>query len=267
MPVQVLLADVKPSLPQLASKLAVLEVGGGELEFVVSFDALMRIHAGMGQTAWKRWDQREGVLDVKLTGASEEFGLNSTTVRRWLATARLVMKAARKDKTRRVKDASFVAYLVRRPRGPTFKSTGGRVHSGSYAFLAYDVEALVGWDAKRAAPKPFLALGDQVVTGDRPEYETPSVEQLTPPRKHGQVDRWELLRSTKAEEGWVSIYDFVDLFKLKGTGEMKYAVKRALKKIKEAGCDVEDAEPEGRGRPPKRARVCDLQKVYKKLKL
>ena len=175
------------------------------------------------------------------------------------------MKAARKTKGSLLRDASFVAYLVRRPRGPCFKSRD--IHSGAHAFIAYDVEALVGWDAVKTAPKPFLALGNQLVPGCQDVSEAPIVEALPPPRRQGQVDRWELLRDNKAVNGWVNLYHFVDAFKLTATTEPKYAVKNSLKRLRGAGCTVKDADPCGVGRPAKHARVCDLQNVYKELKL
>ena len=125
LPAQVAENDAK--LPGLASKLAVQSVGD-EQEFVGSFDAVIRVRSAIERGPWHRWDTSYGAVDVKMTGASEPFGLNSPTMRRWLSTGRLVLKAARKEKGLLVGQCRFVAWLIRRPRGPTFSSKGGRIH-------------------------------------------------------------------------------------------------------------------------------------------
>ena len=141
LPAQLVATDARPLLPNVASKLAVQAVGD-EKEFIGSFDAIIRIRAAIEEAnAWRRWNMCDGAVDIKMTGAAEPFGLNSPSMRRWLATGRLVMKAARKIKDNPVGQCSFVAWLIRRPRGPTFSSRGGKVHGGAYAFLAFDASS------------------------------------------------------------------------------------------------------------------------------
>ena len=136
-----------------------------------SFDALLRTKPTQGTSKRRHWHKRSGALDVKLTGSSEPFGLDSPTVRRWLATGRLVLRDARKDKNSPLRDCAFAAYLARRPKGPTYTSKGGRVHAGAYGFIAFDAETLTSWDPKTKVPKPFLMLGDQIIGGIKPESE------------------------------------------------------------------------------------------------
>jgi hypothetical protein len=262
LPVQVVMTDAKPHLPKVASQLAVQDIGG-EQEFIGSFDAMLRVRARIGASVWRRWDMCDGVLDVKMTGAAEPFGLNSPSMRRWLATGRLVMRAARKVKDSPVGKCAFVAWLIRRPRGPSFRSKGGREHAGSYAFLAFDAETLSSWDPKTSAPKPFLMLGDQIINGAKPESESVFAQPLAPPMQRMQGDPWEVFRSTKATSGWCTIHQFIDFFKLKGKGEIKSAAARWAKRLRDANCELKDEEPHGRARPFKKARVADLKRVYK----
>lgn len=264
LPAQVIETD-KKTWPHVASKLAVQKVGS-ENEFVGSFDLVVKIRSGIGVGTWRRWNNKEGAIDIKVTGASEAFGLNSPTMRRWLATGRLVMKAARKSPGCRLKDCSFVAYLVRRPRGPIFTGRG-RVHLGAYAFVAYDVNTLIAWDPfkDQSAPKAFLSVGDLIISGKVDDTLAPTAPMLPPPRRPNQVDRWKILEETKATSGWCNVEDFVDVFKKKGKGEIKYATKEVLKRLRASSCTLKDADPQGKGRPRKTARVCDLKKVYKGL--
>ena len=152
---------------------------------------------------------------------------------------RLVLKVARKIRNNPVGACSFVAYLIRRPAGPLFKSRGGRVHVGAYGFAAYDVDVLINWDPLAVAdPKQFWVLGDQLISGTCEETAALPAQVLPPPRRPGQVDRWEVLRDQKAAAGWCTLHDFIDVFKLKGRGEMKYAANRAAKRLRESSCEL-----------------------------
>jgi hypothetical protein len=160
---QVLETDRASFMPGVASKLAVQAVDG-EQEYVGSFDALVRIHASLGATKWRSWHKRKGALDAKLTGSSEPFGLNSPTVRRWLATGRIVLKAARKAK----KTAERLCIRCIPRSSPTRSSllVEERPHPRwVVCFMAFDVETLTSWDPKEPSPKPVLMLGDQIVGG------------------------------------------------------------------------------------------------------
>lgn len=267
LPAQVLLTDAKPVLPHAASKLAVASVGG-EKEFVGSFDIIVRIRSGLCKGLWRSWNGKDGAIDIKVTGASEPFGLNSTSMQRWLTHGRLVLQAARKDKHSPVGACSFAAYLIRRPEGPLFNSRGGKYHGGDYGFAAYDVQALTSWNpASSAAPKPFLVLGNLLKAGMSEETAALASQVLPPPIRPAQVNRWDILRDQKAVAGWCTLHDFVDIFKLKGRGEMKYAAKRVAKRLRENDCDLQNQHGgTGKARPFKKARVCDLKRVYKEYK-
>lgn len=264
LPAQVLLTDAKSVLPHAASKLAVASVGG-ETEFLGSFDLVVRIRSGLSKGPWRSWDGKDGVIDLKVTGASEPFGLNSTSMRRWLMHGRLVLQAARKDKHSPVGACSFAAYLIRRPEGALFKSRGGKYHGGAYGFAAYDVQALISWSPDTsAAPKPFLVLGNQLIAGKSEETAALASQVLPPPMRPAQVNRWDVLRDQKGVAGWCTLHDFVELFKLKGRGDVKYAANRVAKRLRDANCVLQNRHAGvGKSRPFKKARICDLKRVYK----
>ena len=79
------------------------------------------------------------------------------------------------------------------------------------------------------------------------------VPQAAPP-----LDRWKIFRDTKASNGWALLHDFVTFFNLVGTGEVKHAAGRVSKRLRTNGYELKDV-PEGRQRPSKAARVCDLR--------
>ena len=58
---------------------------------------------------------------------------------------------------------------------------------------------------------------------------------------------------------------FVKVFGLKKQGELKHATARAMKCLLKRGCELIDSSDGDRGRPPKRARMCDLKRVYNDL--
>ena len=260
LPAELLSTDLK--LPSIASALAVQDVGD-EGEWLGSFDFMLRIRASRCSSPWHKYHRHMGVVDFKLSGTSENIGLNSRFMRRHLTKGRLVLRAARKQKGSFVGPASFVAYLLRRPRGPVY-SGRGRVHPGAWSFLAYNADALSNWDPdSRSTPRPFMHLGTLVVSGIAEESESLRVE--LPVFRGSQVDRWELLRG-QSSNGWVSLGVFLDVFKLKYTGLPKHAMGRVKKRLVDAGCAIKKTDPPvGRGHPPPLARVCDLQRVYNDL--
>ena len=267
LPAQVLLTNAKPHMPPLASKLAVASVEG-ENVFIGSFDLVVRIRSGLSKGPWRSWNGRDGAIDLKVTGASAPFGLNSSSMRRYLMHGRLVLMAARKIKGSPIGACSFAAYLIRRPAGPLLSSRGGKCHAGDYGFAAYDVQSLIDWNpATSVAPKPFLVLGNQLMAGTCQETGALALQELPPPLKPGQVNRWDVLREQKSENGWCTLHDLVLVFNLKGRAQIKFAANRAAKRMRDANCELKDTHPgSGRARPFKRARVCDLQRVYKEHK-
>ena len=168
LPAQIVTADVKPMLPGVASALAVQSIHG-ETEFLGSFDLLIKLHATKN-AEWKKYHGQEGVVDVKLSGSSQPFGLSSTTMRRHLLKGREVLKAAKKDRCR-VGRCAFVAYLLRRPPGPVFTGRE-KFHKGGWAFVAYDAQKLMGWvPGASNCPRPFLFCSDLLVEGSQLEPE------------------------------------------------------------------------------------------------
>ena len=262
LPAEVLLADVKPKLPSVASALAVQNVED-EREWLGSFDTLLRIRASRTSSPWHKYHRRTGVVDFKLSGTSDSFGLNSMRMRRHLSKGRLVLRGARKDKNSCVGSVSFVAYLIRRPKGPVY-SGRGRVHPGDWAFIAYAADTLANWDPdSNSTPRPFMHLGTLVV-GGRAE-ETGGLRVDLPPPRRVQMNRWNLLRD-RAANGWVELRVFLEVFHIKYTGDVKFATARVKKKLLKAGLEVKKTDPpEGRGCPPPRARVSDLARVYNEL--
>ena len=71
----------------------------GEQGVLGSFDLMVKIYA-LQNADWKRHHGQEGVIDVKLSGFSEPFGLNSVAMRRHLIKGRSVLLAAKKNRSR-----------------------------------------------------------------------------------------------------------------------------------------------------------------------
>ena len=77
------------------------------------------------------------------------------------------------------------------------------------------------------------------------------------------LDRWQLLRTNYAHNGWVQVQRFILPFNLQGLGDVKHATYKATKRLREEGKLVKDDDRPGVvGRPKKIARVMDLQAVY-----
>ena len=259
LPARVLTPDMKPLLPGIASALAVQSIDG-ETEFLGSFDILVRIHA-QRNAAWKKYHNQEGVIDVKLSGSSQPFGLSSATMLRHLIKGRAVLKAAKQNKSR-VGRCAFVAYLLRRPPGPTFKGRGN--HQGGWALVGYDAKVWMDWDPSASkGPRPFLVWGELLVAGSHDEPE--GLQAPLPPPRRVAATRWEVLVKD-AQRGWVDVQKLVQVFGLQKKGELKHATARAMKRLSDNDCLLIDStKHDGRGRPPKRARLCDLKRVYSDL--
>ena len=134
------------------------------------------------------------------------------------------------------------------------------VHPGGYGFVAYDANVLAAWNpTSPAAPRASLVQGSVLASGSADETE--GLRFLVPAPMGAQASRWDLLQG-RATNGWIKLVVFIDVFKLKGGGEMKHAVARAGKEIKAKGFQVDDESAAGVGRPPKQARLRDLKRVY-----
>ena len=151
---------------------------------------------------------------------------------------------------------------MRRPPGPTFQ---GGVHAGAWAFLVFQVDSLLAWSpTSQRAPVRVLTLGSLLVEGKGEEPD--SFVRPPPPPRRVLCDRWKILRDTRTHNGWCQVNDFIDVFGLKGRGDIKHASYKACKRLRDAHCDVQDKELPGcRGRPKKCARVMDLKKVHPNL--
>jgi hypothetical protein len=133
LPVQIIANDAKPSLPGVASTLAVKTVDGeGEGTYLGSFDLVSRIFATRAGP-WLAHSREHMAIDCKMTGASCCLGVNGRTMRTYIAHAKMVMQAARKEGGQ-VADCSVVAFLLHRPSGLTRE---GRPHKGSFGFVAF----------------------------------------------------------------------------------------------------------------------------------
>ena len=107
-----------------------------------------------------------------------------------------------------------------------------------------------------------MHLGTLVIGGNAEESDGLRVDLPAPVR--AQVNRWDLLRE-RSDNGWVTLGNFTEVFKIKYTGNVKHAMARVKKKLVDAGLQVKKTEPpQGRGWPSPRAHVCvcDLKRVY-----
>ena len=96
-------------------------------------------------------------MDVKLLGVASVLGVKSPTLTDMFRRGKAVLSAARACDGHRLAGCRVVAYLLRRPPGPTFN---GVACSGRWAFVAVDVDVLLAWnETGTAAPRRFLTLG------------------------------------------------------------------------------------------------------------
>ena len=255
LPVQVISADMKPLLPQSASALAVRRVGSS-YEYVGSFDLLARISA-LRTNVWKKYHGEEMVIDVKITGSSRPLGVNCPTVLGFLQQGQAVMREAQRSPDCRVSKAAVVAYLIRRP---PYGKYGGGSHARAWAFLAFDVDQLLGWNAaNNMAPQRIVTWGTHVIGGSQDDSDAlPSPPApVRPPRR----DRWAELQQ-RSTAGYVTLHEFIDKFELKKSCSMKSAAGAVSKRLRDAGCELID-HASGVGRPLKAARMTDLKRMYR----
>lgn len=263
LPAQVTVTDMKPHLPEAASRLAVRKVGS-ESEYLGSFDLLLRVSATQNST-WRRYHNREVALDVKLTGASGMLGLNGPTMRTNLEHARKVMIEARRQASSRVGQCAVVAFLVRRPPGQTFD---GRRHAGSFGFVAVDVEVLVGWDPHTATQAPaVIVMTGALLQRANVEEESWSLRVAPPPARPPPRDRWSELTALCVRRGEVTVIDFCTVFQI-GPGNLRKGAERVLKRLRAKNETVGDWQQTGGsgGRPFKTARVGALRREYPDLR-
>ena len=153
---------------------------------------------------WKPYHGGEIALDVKVIGADCILGLNGLTMKTYLSHARAVIQAARKEHAR-VGCCCAVAFLLRRPPGPTFD---GKHHAGAYGFVAVDVDVLLDWHPAKARQAPStIALTGPLLQ----RATTEEAVSLPPPRPR---DRWADLQPLEVRSGYVIAQDFCVLFKI-----------------------------------------------------
>lgn len=90
LPVHVVASDMRPLFSALPTGLAI-RGSGVNAGFVGSFDLLARVHASKGP--WRFYNQKEVVVDVKVTGCARPLGVNSQTILEILRHGQLVLKA------------------------------------------------------------------------------------------------------------------------------------------------------------------------------
>ena len=140
------------------------------------------------------------------------------------------------------------------------------MHAGAWAFVALDIDVLLDWDpASQRAPGRIVTLGKLLVEGNGSEPD--ALSRPAPPPMRPLPDRWAILRTTKAINGWCKVQDIVIMFGLKGRADPKHACYKVSKRLRAKGCSLQDeGSPGAAGRPPKRARLCDLRKYYPNLR-
>ena len=89
LPVHVVASDMRALFSALPTGLAIR--GVADAGFVGSFDLLARVHASKGP--WRLYNQKEIVVDVKVTGCARPLGVNSQTILEILRHGQLVLKA------------------------------------------------------------------------------------------------------------------------------------------------------------------------------
>lgn len=260
LPVQIVANDAKPLLPGAASTLAVKTVSGeGEGTYLGSFDLVARIFATRAGP-WLAHSREEMVIDCKMTGASCCLGVNGPTMRTYIAHAQMVMKEARKAGGR-VAECSVVAFLLHRPRGLT---RDGRPHGGSYGFVAFKVDTLLAWDARKSVRAPsFIHMCGKLLEAGVGR-EPGSLPQPPPAARPPPRDRWADLEAIAVAPGRVLLLDFCGVFRI-GVGNVKQAAQRVSKRLRDEGVVLGSHNDGGAGRPPKTARLSDLRRKYRQL--
>ena len=257
LPAQVVSNDKRSMSPGQASQLAVQRLGGGELDYVGSFDVLLRLHA-RSSSIWKPYDNTEMALDFKITGASSPFGLHGATMRTYIEHARRVILDARAQKLR-VGSCQVIAFLIYRPPGLTYD---GRAHRGAEGFLAYDAGVLCSWSPKaKKLPAYIVMSGSLIQSGKFEPLESTALPAAV--SRRSRRDRWGELGQMTVRRGWVQVQDFAMVFQVPPVQTLKKATQKVLERLRKAGCSVEDhSDGSQRGRPSKIARIGDLSRAY-----
>ena len=255
------MVDTDVKLPQCASRLAVRAVGGGDKEFLGSFDVLLRIRAAR-PGLWRKYDGGELALDCKLTGVSTTLGLNGMTLRTYTQNARAVVSAAR-NQGLRVGRCGLVAFLLRRPPGHTQQ---GLAHRGGFGFVAFETDVLLNWDPTSNRPPRTFTLSGSLLQGGQDNDEDALALQRAPPARAPQRDRWAELSEAAVRTGWVKVTDFVNAFSLRGRASEKKATEKALKRLRQGNGALDDTDGGVVGRPHKIARLSDLKRLYPDLR-
>lgn len=258
LPMQVVATDTRSFLPNAASGLAVQAIGG-ENEYLGSFDALLRVSAERAGV-WRPYHDSEIALDIKVTGTSRTLGLNGLTLKTILTHARAVMQAARRERSR-IGACRAVAFLFRRPAGPTFD---GRQRGAAFGFVAIDTDILLQWNPTQArqAPATIVMSGDLLQRGATEEPE--ALPAAPPPVRPRPRDRWDDLAALTVRPGYVTAQDFCTVFRL-GLGNKKKGAERVLKRVREEGrgANIHDWHSGvGSRRPYKICRISDLKHCY-----
>ena len=259
LPVQIAMTDFKSEESASVSGLAVRAVGNGHRMYAGSFDLLLRVR-GMRSPTWRPYNGKEVAFDMKITGASSGVGVDSKMIREILAHGRAVLEASQKDSNSRLGKCALVAYLFRRPPGLTFL---GRAHGGCWGFLLFDMSVFLRWDpTSKKAPRRLLESGTFIKGGamdvmDVPVAAGPALVANPRPRR----DRWADLSAVAVRPGWVMALDFVKVFQL-GVGNPRHAASRAVKRLRDESCRVEDHSTGGRGPPQKLVKIADLRRHY-----
>ena len=260
LPVHVYANDAKPLLPSIGSTLAVKSVSGeGEGTYVGSFDLLARIFATR-VGPWLAHNRQDMAIDCKMTGASCRLGVNGPTMRTYITHAQMVMRAARKAGGQ-VAECRVVAFLLHRPCGPT---RDGREHSGNFGFVAFKVDTLLAWDARKCSNAPsFIHICGRLLesgVGSEPTSLPRPQSIATPPPRN----RWTDLQAIAVKPGHVLLLDFCRVFGF-GVGNVKQAAQRVSKRLRDNDVLLENYNDGTTGGPPKMARLSDLKRMYPKL--
>ena len=260
LPVQVVMTDLRSELPGVAIQLAVRKLANDELDYLGSFDLLVRIHSHRSGV-WHDYTDCEMALDFKMTGASSPFGLNGATMRTYIRNARAVILAARVQKLR-VGACRVVAFLIYRPPGFTFD---GRSHRGGFGFVAFDADKLCQWSLGSHNNPDYIVMNGTLFQNGVFEPLEPAA---LPPSvlRAPQRDRWAELRQLMVKPGWVKVRDFVFVFEVTPQQTPKKASQKVLKRLRDQGCTVDTFNGgTAAGQPPKIARIRDLANAHPNL--
>ena len=178
----------------------------------------------------------------------------------YLSHGRRVLAASLKEGGR-IGDCKVVAWLLLKPAG---RDQHGNIRPYADGFVAFDAADFAKWKPHetKAPPKPLVLSGNLLVRGLGPDEIALPPER--PPPRAMKVDRWSSLQS-QATAGMVRLQDFVQVFNLGGSQDLKKAAHRVGKRLREAGCETPSCQSGQGHRQPKTAKIADLRKHYKHL--